>query len=131
MNDKEYVLRKALEKDGFDNVPVKSLVVFTNDEIEIKNENEFIKTCTLSELPHLIEQMAQEVVPNQKFCIQGMLDAIENSRATFTYNYEKRLEKAYEHYEEVVALLATKPERRSFLDFLRDLFRIKKKPATI
>ena len=56
MNEKEYLLREVLKKAGVVDVEIASLVVFTNSGINVTNNFEFIKTCYLSQLPHIIDQ---------------------------------------------------------------------------
>ncbi len=54
MNEKEYVLREVLNKTGIRNIQLNSIVVFTNSNINITNNYEYIKECYLSQLPHII-----------------------------------------------------------------------------
>lgn len=54
MNLREEMIRKALGRFGFDEVPVKSIVVFTNNRIEIQNKCSWLQTCFLSQLCHII-----------------------------------------------------------------------------
>lgn len=54
MNHKEYLIREALFDIGLD-IRIKSLVVFTNYEINVTNKYKYIQHCFLSDLPHIIE----------------------------------------------------------------------------
>lgn len=52
---KKELLEKALVFDGIEDIPVKSIVVFTNNRIEVQNNYPEIQTCFLSQLAHLID----------------------------------------------------------------------------
>ncbi len=54
MNEKQYLVKQALENGGYKDVKVVSYVVFTNTSKEIKNDYEFITTCYVSNLPNYI-----------------------------------------------------------------------------
>ena len=45
MNNKEYVLRRALENSDYKYVPILHVVVFTNNETKVKNSYPFISVC--------------------------------------------------------------------------------------
>lgn len=54
INEKEYLLRQVLLEVGINDVPIKSVVVFTDSSINVINKFEYIKTCYLSQLPYII-----------------------------------------------------------------------------
>ena len=54
MNHKEYLVREVLKSNGFENVKLTSIVVFTNSHIKVTNNYNYIKHCFLSDLPHII-----------------------------------------------------------------------------
>lgn len=56
MNRKEELLRKALENGGIYDVKIKSVVVFTNNRIEVQNKYSGIRTCFISQLAHIIDE---------------------------------------------------------------------------
>ncbi len=56
MNDKVFLLKKALEDAGYSSPNIISLVVFTNSSIHVDNHYQHIQTCFLSDLPHIIEK---------------------------------------------------------------------------
>ena len=55
MSDKVHLLREALQDTDQAALNIESIVVFTNNDIEVENRFPFIRTCFLSELPHIIE----------------------------------------------------------------------------
>lgn len=60
MNDKEYLLREVFKTKGLEGVNIQSLVVFTNSLISVQNNYPYIRTCYLSELPHIINRSTGE-----------------------------------------------------------------------
>lgn len=55
MLTKEDLLRKALERNGIQNVQLRSVVVFTDNRIEVQNKYSRIRTCFVSQLPYIID----------------------------------------------------------------------------
>ena len=51
---KEDLLRKALESKGIQNVQLRSVVVFTDNRIEVQNKYSNIRTCFVSQLAYVI-----------------------------------------------------------------------------
>ena len=52
---KEELLRRVLTEAGFGDVQMKSVVVFTDNRIEIQNKYRLIRTCFVSQLAYIIE----------------------------------------------------------------------------
>ena len=57
---KEELLRVALANGGIDNIQITSVVVFTDDRIELQNKCPAIKTCFVSQLAYLIDDQNKE-----------------------------------------------------------------------
>ena len=55
MSVKEGLLRKVLEAAGYDHIQIRSIVVFTNNRIEVQNKYRQIRTCFVSQLAYLID----------------------------------------------------------------------------
>lgn len=64
MNDKEVFLRKALEDKGYAEPKIESIVVFTNNAINVDNSFPYIKTCFLSDIRYIIERYDGELMYN-------------------------------------------------------------------
>lgn len=60
MKLRETMLRETLGRFGFENVPIESIVVFTNNRIEVQNKCKGIRTCFLGQLCHIIESKTGE-----------------------------------------------------------------------
>lgn len=55
MNFKEEVLKKVLADDGIEDIQIKSIVVFTDNRIEVQNKYCGIRTCFVSQLAYIID----------------------------------------------------------------------------
>lgn len=55
MSVKEGLLKKALEAAGYGQVQIRSIVVFTNNRIEVQNKYRQIKTSFVSQLAYIID----------------------------------------------------------------------------
>ena len=132
MNDKEYVLRQALDRSDYKNVPIRSVVVFTNSDIEIDNQNHYIKTCSLSELPHVVKNIINYEKGNYYIEeLKNMELAINKSRASFNYSDAKELAKIKTHYEEIRLLISATPEKKSFFERIKNLFGFGRKRVAV
>ncbi len=61
MKLKEELLKKVLSANGFENVLINSLVVFTNAMVEIENRCEKITTCFISQINSIIEKQHSDM----------------------------------------------------------------------
>lgn len=52
---KEELLKKVLADDGIDDIQIRSIVVFTDNRIEIQNKYSRIRTCFISQLAYIID----------------------------------------------------------------------------
>jgi hypothetical protein len=120
MNDKEYVLRRALSKSDYKDVPIQSVVVFTDSNIAVDNQNQFIRTCSLSELPHVVERMNRDGYYNYyKEELNNMAQTIDKARTGFTYNDNQKLERIKAHHEEIMAQLSKKTGMERFVEKIK------------
>ena len=55
MSVKEGLLRKALEAAGYGHIQIRSIVVFTNNRIEVQNKYRHIRTSFVSQLAYIID----------------------------------------------------------------------------
>lgn len=132
MNDKEFVLRQALDKSDYKNVPIRSVVVFTNSDIKIDNQNRYIKTCSLSELPHVVKNIINYEIGY--YCmdeLKNMQLAIDKSRVQYNYRDAKDLTKIKNHYEEIMHLILSTPEKKGFFERIKNLFGVGRKGVAV
>ena len=71
MFEKKTLLGKALAELDVDKIPVNCILVFTDNSIEVQNKNASVKTCFVSQLPYLIDDMKSEVTISE-----DLMDAI-------------------------------------------------------
>ena len=57
---KESMLRKTLESEGILDVPIRSIVVFTDNRIEVQNKYPRNKTCFVSQLAYIIDGFSDD-----------------------------------------------------------------------
>ena len=74
MSVKESLLRKALEAAGFGHIQIRSVVVFTNNRIEVQNKYRQIRTCFVSQLAYIIDDYRLEDIISM-----GEMDQIQNA----------------------------------------------------
>ncbi len=84
MNEKEYLLREVLKKAGIDNIQIRSLIVFTNSSITVKNDYAYIQECYLSQLPHLVDGDTSEAIYNEKQ-VSKIAQSILNAQCRESY----------------------------------------------
>lgn len=62
MNNKMFLLRQVLCDAGYENPNIQSLLVFSNNNINVENHFEHINIAFLSSLPHIIEKCEGSVL---------------------------------------------------------------------
>ncbi|MBR4607388.1 MAG: NERD domain-containing protein [Lachnospiraceae bacterium] len=62
MATKEMLLKQVLENAGLGSIKIQSILVFTNNRIEVQNRYDRIKTCFVSQLSYQVEGMKGRTV---------------------------------------------------------------------
>lgn len=136
MNEKEYLLREALKKYGFENIDMRSLVVFTNSAISVQNDYPYITECYLSQLPHIVEnsqgvtvfseqkisKIAQSILSAQckdEYYVEMDVEAFKNIFSTLLATLEQAKAKENEK-----SALATKKTSNPFARLFKKLARV-------
>ncbi len=84
---RERMLREILADAGINLPVIKSIVVFTNDHIEVRNKYKDITTCFLSQLPYIITDIvSEEYIDIDK--MQTIANIIESERSMEKYPFE-------------------------------------------
>ena len=112
MNDKVYLLREALKATDYSNANIVSLVVFTNSEIQVENRYEYITTCFLGNLPHIIERYDGEPIYSDSD-ISAMIESVANAECRGTYYPDINIDQFKRHFAEIMATLEEAAEKRS------------------
>ena len=139
---KEELLRITLKKAGIVHVQIRSVVVFTNNRIEVQNKYSQIRTCFVSQLAYIIDgfRMEDTITEIEMDAIQVIIEAATNKEsypfdfdvlqykvdfATLlaTLEFEKaKLEEADEIVEAVDSEKVTKIQKYNISNWLRRAF---------
>lgn len=112
MNEKVYLLREALKATEYSNVNIVSLVVFTNSTINVENRYEYITTCFLGNLPHIIERCDGELIYSDND-VSVMMESVANAECKGTYSPDINIDQFKRHFAEFMATLEEAAEKRS------------------
>lgn len=107
VNNKEYLLRNALSAELSKlgkKINIVNYVVFANSRIDVNNKYQYLKTCFLSQLPHLIDEYKGEELysSDDLLIIKDLLDNSENKKA---YPLGMDIEKMKSDFAMTMALL--------------------------
>lgn len=84
MNEREDLLRKALERSGVENPKIFKIVTFTNNHIDVENKYHYIKVCGSNYLPVFIEKFKSDSWYNyENICT--MMAAVTETRCKEAY----------------------------------------------
>lgn len=61
MNEREALLRKALERAGMEELKIFKIVTFTNSRIDVENKYRYIKVCAVNYLSSFIEKFTSRL----------------------------------------------------------------------
>lgn len=87
MERKESLLKRALANGGIEEHWIQSIVVFTDNQIEIHNEHSKIKTCFLSQLPYLIDESKSDTNISEDE-IERIVNVIREAECKEAYPFE-------------------------------------------
>lgn len=112
MNDKVYLLREALKSAGYSNANIVNLVVFTNSTIHVDNRYDYISTCFLSKLPHIIEDYDGKPIYSDS-SISAMMESVTNAECKEAYPVEIDINQYKYHFANLMATLEEAAQNRS------------------
>ena len=75
---KENLLRSALADEGLRDIEIRSIVAFTDNDIEIQNKCDAIKTCFVNQIAYIIDDYARET-RSQSIDMKMAAEAIEQA----------------------------------------------------
>lgn len=104
MKMKEELIRKALATAGIESIRIESVVVFTNNKIEVENRYSGLRTCFISQLAYTVDRIANEkpFANEQMEVIENTIKAAENKNA---YPFEFDVEQYKHDFATVLAAL--------------------------
>ena len=108
MQIKEELLRKALISEGYGEAEINSVVVFTNNRIEVQNKFEGLRTCFSSQLSYKVEGNRSRVIFSDEDmdAIKACIEETEN-KESYPFEFD------VEQYKTDFALLMAKLEEAS------------------
>ena len=112
MNDKVFILREILESYGYPNANIESFVVFTNSAMQVENKYEYITTCFLSNLPHLIERYDNRMIYNDTD-ITDMINAVKESECKEAYPLEVNIDQYKYRFANIMTIFEEAITKRS------------------
>ena len=104
MTTKELLVKRALTAGGFQNIPVKSIVVFTNNKIQVQNESRSIVKCYANQLSRIIDRMAEESVAVDTE-IEEVATVLQKAHCPESYCCEMDIEQFKRDFAELMAIL--------------------------
>ena len=104
MTLREELLRSILIRAGYEEIPVKGVVVFTNDRIEVRNCCSKFTTCFLSQLPYIIGANTNQVFLSESD-IEKIVAGIESERCRDAYPVKYDAERIKRDFAEVMVKL--------------------------
>ena len=104
MKIREELLWNLLKDKGIEDVNINSIVLFTNNRIEIHNKYSGIRTCFLSQLTHIIESLenAKGMPVNDMEEIEGV---IRNAACEESYSFDFDVNEYKQDFATVMAIL--------------------------
>ena len=86
MNMKEALLRKILVENGFNDISINKVVVFTDNRIEIHNEHREIRTCFVSQLAYIVD--SYELNGNNDYPMENIVSIINEAKCSNAYVFD-------------------------------------------
>ena len=103
MNLKTELLRKALAGTEFESMHIESVVVFTNNRIEVQNRYQSVRTCFVSQLSYIIDGFRSDgSLSDEK--MNAVMTAIEEAAGHESYPFEFDVQ---QYKEDFAVLMAT------------------------
>lgn len=89
MTLKEELLRKVLASDGMEDVKIRSIVVFTDNRIEVQNKYSRIRTCFISQLAYIIDGFKNDrhFTDEEMGQIEGLIRTAE-SKGSYPFDFD-------------------------------------------
>ncbi len=104
MSLKVELLRKALAGTEFESMHIESVVVFTNNRIEVQNKCQSIRTCFVSQLSYIIDGLRGEnSLSDEK--MHAVMAAIEEAACHESYPFEFDVQQYKKDFAVLVATL--------------------------
>ena len=104
VKNKELLIKNALSNLELPVINIKSLIVFTNNNIEVCNHFDEIQTCFLGQLPYSIEEYKGENIYSEEE-IMVLTQQLEDSRCKESYKYDLDIKQFKQDFAEIIFIL--------------------------
>ena len=109
MNEREALLRKALERSGIENPKIFKVVTFTNPHIDVENKYRYIKVCGSNYLTTFIENFKSDYwYSYENICT--MMEAVTEVKCTDAYKMSINMDDYKENFANLMAILEAADE---------------------
>lgn len=112
MSLRERMLKNVLSRIGYDWIEIKSVVVFTDNRIEVHNKYKSLKTCFIGQLIHIIRKNGyNNCLSDKDINVIGL--AIKDAEQHEEYPFGFNVEQYKRDYATLVVKLSEAQERRA------------------
>lgn len=109
MNEREFLLRKALERTGIENPKIFKVVTFTNPQIDVENKYRYIKVCASNYLPTFIENFKSDCwYSYENICT--MMEAVTEIKCMDSYKMSVNMDDYKVNFANLMAILEAADE---------------------
>lgn len=107
MDEREALLRKALERSGVDHLKIFKIVAFTNNHIDVENKcHRYIKVCYSNYLPSFIEKFKSDYCYSYED-ICTMMEAVTEVKCKEAYQMSINMQEFKADFAKLMAILET------------------------
>lgn len=109
MDEREALLRKALERAGMEYLKIFKIVTFTNPRIDVENKYHYIKVCGSNYLPTFIEKFtSNQWYTYENICI--MMAAVNEVKCPEAYQRSINMDEYKSDFANLMAILESAEE---------------------
>ena len=116
MRLKEELLRKVLATDGIEDICIRSIVVFTDNRIEVQNKYSKLKTCFVSQLAYIIDGFKNEK-PYSDEEMEKIEDTIRIAESKESYSFDFDVAQYKLDFATVMAILEEASAKEEEADY--------------
>ncbi|SFX76566.1 nuclease-related domain-containing protein [Ruminococcus sp. XPD3002] len=112
IDEREMLLRKALEKTGLSDLKIFKILAFSNQGIDVENKYRYIKVCSCKVLPYFIDKFTSDRWYTHDD-INAMMAAITEARCSEEYRMSINMDEFKKDFANLLVLLENPEETKS------------------
>lgn len=113
---REKMLGSVLERNGITDVRIRSVVVFTDDRIEVENRNHRLRTCFLSQLPYIIDGFECHTYRSYEE-LESIASVIKSAEQKIEYPFNFDIEQYKRDFAILLAKLEDSPANKEDMNW--------------